>query len=359
MTACFPLRRKPRAFTLVEMLTVIIIIGILSGLLLVALQAARVRARVATIKAEVTELDLALENYQQQFGDYPPDFSGVGHPNATIRTDGRQRVLRHIRKRFPRYQLAGSVDAQWIAFGTAVWNATRTSPYPDFPTADPAGDPTAPGRGLYVTEFDPRAAMIFWLGGLPASYGSTELTGFSANVAAPFVAGGSRTPRLFEFKVDRIGYATPDFTRLDVPVYTGQSVPIYGSFSVSAFPGATYPTGSRTTATPYVYFRPRAGGVYFPTSGAYAYYDVRPYYDNGSGRWVEPERFQIISAGLDGGFGAISTAGPPAYQDGAYYPAGGNFTLRYSTDPVGTDRGTHEDNITNFTENGTIKDDMP
>ena len=359
MAICFPLRRNRRAFTLVEMLTVIIIIGILASLMLVAFGAARTRARVMTIKTEISQLDTALENYRQQYGEYPPDFSGVDYPNVAadtpndrIRTESRQRVLRHLRKRFPRYQLAGTVDVQWIAFATAVWNATRTAPYPAFPSADPNGNPNVPGRGVYVTEFDPRAAVIFWLGGLPAFFGSTELTGVSANVAAPFTAGGTRVPRLFEFSVDRLGYALPSFAQLAVPPYNAHSVPVYGSFSVNLFANATYPSGTRTTATPYVYFRAPATGYYFPTSGTYVRYDVRPYYDTRTARWVEPERFQIISAGLDGGFGAISTVAPPAYQDGAYYPAGENF----AADSGG---GLHTDNITNFTVNGAIRDDMP
>lgn len=346
MTACFPLRRKSRAFTLVEMLTVIIIIGILASLMLVAFGAARTRARNATIKTEVSELDLAVENYRQQFGDYPPDFSGVGHATQTTRDLGRQRVLRHIRKRFPRYNLSArygsSTDEQWHMFAEDVWNATRTNVSATFPTSDPDGDPNVTYRGLYVTEFDPRAALVFWLGGLPASFGSTELTGFSANVAAPFTAGGSRTPRLFEFKVDRIGYATPDFTHLAEAVYAGQSVPIYGSYSVNAFAGAVYPNGARTTASPYIYFRASAAADYVTI------YDVLPYYNPDSARWLEPERFQIISAGLDGGFGAVAGV----TTTGAHYPSGDNFA-------ADADGGTHQDNITNFTENGTIKDDMP
>jgi prepilin-type N-terminal cleavage/methylation domain-containing protein len=353
-------REKRHAFTLVEMLTVVIIIGILASLMLVAFGAARTRARVATIKMEVSQLDMALENYRQKYGEYPPDFSGVGHPNVSgssaIRDDGRQRVLRHLRKRFPRYQLTGTTDQQWITFATQVWTATRTNPLPPFPSNDPAGDPNVPGRGLYVTEFDPRAALVFWLGGLPEYFGSTQLTGFSKNPATPMVAGASnRTETLFEFSPDRLGYARPIFQRsgtppvdiLAVPQYSAVSVPVYGSFSVNRLSTdlVTYPSGTRTSAAPYVYFR---GST---TNGYVTIYDFRPYYDNRSNRWVEIERFQVISAGLDGGYGAINPNSTSAPY-GAYYPAGENFV-------PDADGAEHLDNVTNFAVNGTIKDDMP
>jgi len=151
-------------------------------------------------------------------------------------------------------------------------------------------------------------------------------------------------PRLFEFSVDRVGYALPSFAQLAVVEHTTHSVPVYGSFSVNLFANATYPSGTRTRATPYLYFRAAATGDYVTL------YDVRPYYDTRTARWVEPERFQIISAGLDGGFGLVLASTPSPY--GAYYPAGENF----AEDAGG---GLHTDNITNFTVNGTIRDDMP
>lgn len=354
MTHDVPSREKRHAFTLVEMLTVIIIIGILASLMLVAFQATRTRARVATIKMEVSQLDMALENYRQQYGEYPPDFSGVGYPNVSgssaVRDDGRQRVLRHLRKRFPRYQLVGTIDQQWITFAIHVWNATRDQTLlPPFPSSDPAGNPNVPGRGLYVTEFDPRAALVFWIGGLPEYFGSTQLTGFSLNPSAPIAAGTSnRTTPLFEFSPDRLGYAKPSFPQLAEAPYDAVSVPVYGSFSVNrpSTDLVTYPTGTRTSAAPYAYFR---GST---TNGYVTLYGVRPYCDTRSNnRWVELERFQIISAGLDGGFGAIDLNNTLAPY-GAYYPTGENF------DPD-ADGAEHLDNITSFTVNGTIKDDMP
>jgi type II secretory pathway pseudopilin PulG len=334
------------------MLMVIIVIGILAALLLVALNAARKRARVGAIKIEVDDLAAAMERYKQEYGEYPPDFSAVADPDTSsggVREQARRAVLRHIRKRFPRYVLTGSVDAQWATFAQDVWNATRPATNPAYPSGDP-GTPSSSSRGLYVTEFDPRAALVFWLGGLPARTASgmpdiTQLTGFSANPSAPVSPGGSRIQPLFAFDLGRLGYA--------INALNAQySIPVYGSFCTDRQPSIDEQFAGSTRACPYCYFKAYSTGYYW--SGM-----VRPYLDSRNGQWVNRESFQIISAGLDGGFGATandSNGNPTA----PWYPSGDNFTLRYSGDPPTIpSRGSHEDNITNFTANGTIKDDMP
>jgi prepilin-type N-terminal cleavage/methylation domain-containing protein len=68
-----------RAFTLVEMLVVIAIIGILAGILLPVLAAAKINAQKNVAKLEMRALVTAIQGYDQDYSRFP---ASVGAQNA-------------------------------------------------------------------------------------------------------------------------------------------------------------------------------------------------------------------------------------------------------------------------------------
>ncbi|MDO4584646.1 MAG: type II secretion system protein [Planctomycetia bacterium] len=81
--------KKRHGFTLVELLTVIIIISLLAGMISGAAYYAVTSVNQSVIRQEISQLELALNAYKAEFGEYPPD--------GTNSTD----VANHIQRCYP------------------------------------------------------------------------------------------------------------------------------------------------------------------------------------------------------------------------------------------------------------------
>ena len=87
--------KDKKAFTLIELLVVIAIIGLLSTLSIIALNSARAKARDAKRISDVKSIQVALEMYYNDMGDYPENASIA--PNLAIYSnDATQPFLRVI-----------------------------------------------------------------------------------------------------------------------------------------------------------------------------------------------------------------------------------------------------------------------
>jgi prepilin-type N-terminal cleavage/methylation domain-containing protein len=320
-------RNHDKGFTLVEMLVVVLIIVILAGMISAAAIRGLHRAKVARITVEIQRLSQALDQYKQQFGEYPPDFSDLS-------TTGQTLILQHIARAFPRYPVSN-----WSALQSEIW--TNSSHLID------------------INSMTPAAALAFWLGGITDAQGKP--CGFSKNPADPFespITTPSRIGPFFEFDPGRL-------------IMTSSTVADHGKYYA---PGIIPGNGQ-----PYIYLRAELGQPepkreYYNFNGtAYIFKSgsssgAKPYWDQRNMGWVKPDSFQILCCGLDGKFGLenvyptgnitkpITTTTLPGVPAGVISDLNAPGTINNISDnPANFD---HLDDQTNFTK-GTIGDDLP
>jgi prepilin-type N-terminal cleavage/methylation domain-containing protein len=153
----------PTAFTLVELLVVIGIIAVLAALVTPAVMRAQASARNAAIKAEIDMLHMAIMNYKNEYGSFPPAISG---------TAAALPAARHLQRLFPRC--------------------------PKDPTQNPSVNVPQQLAAAFPTNANPKAitpmnAIAFWL------------SGFSDDPMQPMT--GTRIKR-YDFDMSRIDQTT-------------------------------------------------------------------------------------------------------------------------------------------------------
>jgi prepilin-type N-terminal cleavage/methylation domain-containing protein len=356
-----PSSARRSGFTLVELLAVIMIIALLAGLVTPAVMRAMSSARTAAVKAEIDLLHMALVNYKNEYGSFPPaDMRGLWKGSAV---DPSHPAYKHLQRIFPRI-----TENKFLNEGGP---GTGESPY------------------MFMAQMSPAQALVFWLQGFydnPQYPLTNKIPLNNANPRSGDSAGSRK--KLFDFDDSRLVGASAYFdnpstaTSLplasqtfmtrnnssilpfarDYPVYfpkqpntglpyvyfpasTYSSVPL-GSWSVSAtlppssttwvlYYDAVSTTGGVSKVSPYVYSSP-------PSQPSWAQLHANA------------DSFQLIAAGADGTYGQAIAAFPGNIVQQTLNPAGPQYGQFWSvTDEINAPG--HADNITNFA-NGPLKE---
>lgn len=239
------------AFTLIELMIVIVVIGMLIGLLLPALRGVTTNVHIARVNTEMDSISSGLADFKATFGTYPPSRIVLSEQGGNWTNNSRAA----IRRLWPQFNFG--LDRDFNGDGDSSDTITLT------------GD----------------MALVFFLGGVERTAGSKDLIGFAKNPANPFsTSGNNRLGPFFEFQPDRL---------IQLPLAGGNMLTY-----VDPLPG-------QQTGSPYIYLSAYDGSGYntldIPTGSG-----MTNFYRQGSSSTASgwnSKSFQLISPGSDGLYG--------------------------------------------------------
>ena len=379
-------RLARRGFTLVEILTVVLIISLLLGLITAAIVPARARVKIWRMQAEIKQMELAIERVKTELGggEYPPD--GADTNNNVNNAD----AIRFLRRAFPR--------------ASYTYNYTAATGL------------TAQGTGAAVSlGLRPDTAICFWLGGMRDPSGN--FIGFNADPTDPLNLNTAYNPNanppqgrigpFFDFDRSRVSQAGAGLLmplsstvantgwNATASAYIGNCDYFPQNDQLISYPASTATAGVSMTYAPFLYFKSvmakysdvQAAGL-IDNSGEYyhawtapatctqtgtAAIAVIPFKNSQAATtsltdptkagtaargWINPSSFQILCPGLDGYYDAAQATGSlTPYIGGTEGPDKNTTYAPIYPDGLNYGKNTMDD-VTNFS-NGKLQNDMP
>ena len=262
-------------FTLVEILTVIVIISILAGIAIPAISGALGTAKDTAIRVEIDVMSQALEAYKLEHGEYPPDFSDWAA------------VERHFRKAFPNIDNNElRILAQFTHYNSAMARTT---------TGGPVDPRTSSTFDHYPHAIDRAEALVFCLGGLSKDkkFPFTGQGGPLVLISGATLGTASATDyTLFQYNSEReTGFFDFDPPQLSVTLVTP---PAGAAFAYSDDEGAAIGATSNNDLgftfhpDPFPVYRPAGSDlplVYFAGSSYQRAFGVLPTASTGAIAW--------------------------------------------------------------------------
>jgi prepilin-type N-terminal cleavage/methylation domain-containing protein len=313
-------RRAPAAFTLLELLIAIAIIGILASLILTVAGSANIKAKNAQVTVDIKDLEKGIAAFKQKFNVEPPSRIKLYEQGTVTAPSGAN---------------SWNSDPRSMGLIRQIW------PQFDF-TID--RDINGDGNMTETITLSGAECLVFFLGGVPALIvthspaqpGDTPANqggppmGFSQNPADPFNRSGSNRDRFTEFDASRLLWyqsAQPNRMNTYLDTLPGQQQPY---LYLSSYNGQGYDVANELPAGP---------------PGNQTFADVYRQGPNGSTStspppsppW-NPNSYQIISPGAD-----------QLYGKGGQYDSNTAGTMLVNPPlPAPPTRGPERDNITNF-----------
>jgi len=271
-------RSRNSAFTLVELLIVIAIIGILASLATVGVMKALEKGKMVAARTEISQLEAAIAAAKQNFGgvDNLPSAIKLYNTPVGFNTDA-----------------LGVSTSNFLtkAFGKA-WQSSPACPWMGVGYT-----------GTYPVTLTGMEALVFWLGGVRDANGTFQ--GFSSYPSTPWdITNTKRKGPFYEFDAVRV----LNNTSTTIPTFVNSWNGSYVYFS-----SADYSIFSRTVAS-------GGYGAYSATGGS-----ISPLL-RATNTFYNPKTFQIISAGPDQSFGKGNFGGGTTFGL-VHTPGSGDYAI--------------------------------